>query len=463
MRSLTLIAVLLSSAFAAAETPAGEWPGPDAIIEAIQLPKIPDTDFPITNFGVALGGAGDATEAIRAAIAAASSAGGGRVVIPAGTWVSKGPIHLSGRIELHLAQGSELMFSPEPAHYLPVVKTRWQGTEVMTYSPLIYAANVEDVAITGAGIINGNKDSGFRAWASEQQDDVQQLRKMGAQGTPLEQRIFAEGTHLRPPLIQVFNVKRVLFDGFSTRNSPFWIHHLTYASHVTIRNLTVEGDFQNNDGIDIESSSYVLVENNRFRTRGAALAFKSGRDQDGRTIALPSEHVVIRNNDIGSEDGIAFGTEMSGGIRNIHVLDNILRTGSTALRFSSSLDRGGLVEHIRVRNLKAESFKNLFSFQLNYPAEMGGNFPSTYRDIVFENFEVDNANTFLEVRAPAATPLTDVTFRNIQVKKVNAPLTLENALGIRFENVTLGEQSVDGELSWRKRMDAQTGGSKDRE
>jgi len=152
---------------------------------------------------------------------------------------------------------------------------------------------------------------------------------------------------------------------------------------------------------------------------------------------------------MGGEDGIGLGSEMSGGIKNVFFEDNILRKGDSAIRFKANLDRGGLVEHIRVRNFKVESFKNLFWFQLNYPSNLGGNFPSTYRDIVFENFEVEQVGTFLEVHAPDGAPLQGVTFKNIHVKQVETPLVLENVIDLQFEDVQIGSQTVDGTLNWR--------------
>ncbi|WP_193166193.1 glycoside hydrolase family 28 protein [Microbulbifer hainanensis] len=442
------IFTFLSLPCAATET--DPWESAARIPAEVQLPQIPARNYPITDFDISAGDGADARPAILRAIAAAVADGGGRVVIPRGTWLSKGPIILHSHIELHLQEGATLRFSPRPEHYLPAVKTRWEGTELFTYSPLIYAADVEDVAITGAGTIDGNADSDFHPWHGRAQGDMQRLRKMGASGVPVEERIFAEGTFLRPPLVQFFHARRVLLQGYTAKNSPFWVNHLVYTRDATVRGLRVESDFPNNDGIDIESSRNVLVENCRFRTGDDSVVIKSGRDQDGRNIAIPSERILVRNNDMGGEDGIALGSEMSGGIRDVFFTDNILREGASAFRFKSNLDRGGLVENVYLRNLQVESFKNLFWFQMNYPGELGGFFPSTYRDIVFENIRVGQVDTFLEVHAPAAAPLRDVQFRNVSVERVNTPLVVENAVNLTFDGVTLGSQRIDGVLSWRE-------------
>lgn len=430
-----------------AQAAAKQWLSVEEIVAAIELPQIPDRDFSILDYGAKKGVAMDSLPALRAAIDAASKAGGGRVIIPSGEWFLKGPIHLKSKINLHLEKGSHLKFSGKTSDYLPVVKTRWEGTEMYGYSPLIYAANVTDVAITGEGILDGNEDSGFKAWHPVAEQDYDRLRRMGFDGVALKKRIFGEGTHLRPSMVQFFHAERVLLDGYKIINAPMWVNHLVYTKSATVRNLNVDSHFPNNDGIDIESSQIVLVENNIFQTGDDSVVVKSGRDLDGRRIGIPSKDIVVRNNDMGGEDGIGLGSEMAGGISNVHFIDNILRTGLAAFRFKANLDRGGLVEHIRVSNFKVESFGTLFWFQLNYPSKLGGNFPATYRDIVFENIEVEMADIFLEIHAPAVAPLQDVTFKNIRVGENKTPMILENVKTLSFENVKIGDQTVNGSLS----------------
>lgn len=454
-----LAALGLASELAAAFTPTptpppvaavGDWAMADEIVRKIQLPKIPARDFVITDFGAKPGGTDDARPAILAAIKAASAAGGGRVVLPAGVWLSNGPVHLASRINLHVAEGATLLFSPEPAHYLPAVLTRWEGTELHSYSPLIYAFEVQDVAITGKGAIDGNGASVFHTWNELQKRDVDALRKSGVDGTPAAKRVFADGTHLRPPLIQFFRAERVLLEDYTLRHSPFWVNHLVYTDHVTVRGIRVDSHHTNNDGVDVDSSRWVLIEHCHFRTGDDSVVVKSGRDRDGREVGRPSEYVVVRNNDMGGEDGIALGSEMSGGVRHVFFTDNILRKGLAAIRFKANLDRGGTVEHIRVRNMTVESFDQLFWFQLDYPGLLGGGHPSTYRDIVFENFTVERAGTVFESHAPAGAPLRDVVLRNVAIKQADKTFVLENIEGLRLENVTIGTQTVNGRLDWNQ-------------
>ncbi len=344
--------------------------GPDAaaiakIVDRIEEPSIPDRDYEITDFGAVGDGTTDALPAIRAAIEKASADGGGRVVLPEGTWLSEGPVHLASNIDLHVSEGATLLFGTDTDDYLPVVRTRWEGTELNGYSPLIYAAEVHDVAITGSGTIDGNEDSQFHAWKEQEKPDQLRLRQMGFDGVPVEERVFGKGTFLRPSAIQFFHAERVLLEDYRVTNSPFWINHLVYTDQATVRGLDVDSHRANNDGIDVESSTDVLIEENRFRTGDDSVVVKSGRDLDGRTIARPSENVVIRRNDMGGEDGIALGSEMSGGIKGVYFTDNVLRDGASAIRFKGNLDRGGTVEKIRVSNMEIGSFDTFIWFLLD--------------------------------------------------------------------------------------------------
>jgi polygalacturonase len=437
-------ATLVSAAAPGASRPvAVDWSLVESIVKQIELPRIPDREYRVPAVTDTADGPGDARPALLAAIDKAAAAGGGHVVLAKGTWHSRGPIQLQSHIDIHLDEGATLLFSGDPADYLPVVKTRWEGTEVMSYSPLVYARDVEDVSITGAGVIDGNADSGFHAWHSQAEPDFLRLRKMGFEGTPLQERVFGAGTHLRPSLIQLLGAKRVLLADFTARNSPFWVNHLVYTEHATVRGIHVDSHFDNNDGIDIDSSRYVLVERSVFRTGDDSVVVKSGRDLDGRQIARPSEYVVVRDNDMGGEDGIALGSEMSAGIRYVFFTDNILRSGASAIRFKANLDRGGTVEHIGVRRFKVGSFSRLVWFQLDYPGELGGHFPSTYRDLVFEDIEVDDVGTLFEAHAPAAAPLRNVLLKNVTAASAKTSLIAVNVNGLTFENVVVGGKAVD--------------------
>src|SRR4051794_2472315 len=150
---------------------------------------------------------------------------------------------------------------------------------------------------------------------------------MGISAVPGAQRRLGEGNFLRPSMIQFFGAKRVLLEDYTLKNSPFWVNHLVYTDHAVVRGLNVDSHMANNDGIDVDSSSYVLIEKNVFRTGDDSVVVKSGRDLDGRQVGKPSEYVVVRNNDLGVDDGRAPGTRISGDIPNVLFQDHVLRKG----------------------------------------------------------------------------------------------------------------------------------------
>lgn len=424
-----------------------DWQQMDVIVKKIQSPNIPDKTFLITEFGAKKDSTSDARPAILKAIDAAVQAGGGKVVIPAGTWLSKGPIQLKSFINLHVEEGATLLFSAATRDYLPAVFTRWEGTEIYGYSPLIYANKVTDVAITGTGTIDGNAQSEFHPWHKKQAEDIAALRNMGFTGVPLEKRQFGEGHYLRPPLIQIVNAERVLLEGYTATNSPFWVNHLVYTDHAQMRHVKVDSMFPNNDGIDVDSGRWIIIENNHFRTGDDSVVIKSGRDLDGRKIGRPSENVVVRNNILDGEDGIGLGSEMSGGIKNVFFTDNTYLKGTSVFRLKANLDRGGSVEHVRIRNTKIGEAKYLFWFDLSYVAGyLGGNFPSKYHDIVFENIIAEKVDTFFIGHAPEVQPLENVLFKNIQVKSANQFMDFKNLKNVTFTDLHINGQKISAQF-----------------
>lgn len=427
-----------------------DWNMASAIVQAIERPNIPTENvIRVTDLGAVGDGETDDLPAIQAAIDQANAEGGGRVIVPAGTYFCKGPVVLKSCVELHLEEGSTLLFSPDPADFLPVVKTRWEGTELMNYSPLVYAYGEHDIAITGTGTIDGNAESEFHTWPSLQGEDQQRLRLYGSEGIPVEERVFGEGSYLRPACIQINYCDRVLLEDYTVTNSPFWINHLNCSNHIQVRGLNVQSMFANNDGVDVESCTYVLVEENTFQTGDDSVVVKSGRDYDGREIGLPSKYVVVRKNDMGGEDGIALGSEMSGGIAYVFFEDNIMRDGVSAIRFKANLDRGATCEHIRVRNMQIANFENFIWFQLNYPGELGGNFPTVYKDLVFEDISIESiSGNVFDAHAPKGYPLQDVLLRNITIQEsATTSLTLENVMNLVLDNVVINDQRINGTLS----------------
>jgi polygalacturonase len=266
-----------------------DWTAVPAILARIKPPQFPARDFKITDYGATPGGTNDSTEAISKAIAACHAAGGGRVVVPPGLFLT-GAIHLQSNVNLYLAEGATLKFSPDPAKYLPVVYTRFEGTECMNYSPLIYAFEQANIAIIGKGTLDGSaSDQNWWAWNRKGANgadaparaSIRRLIDFGERGVPVKDRIFGQGYYLRPNFIQPYRSRNVLIEGIRIINSPMWEINPVLSTNVTVRGVRINSHGPNNDGCDPESSREVLIEDCTFDTGDDCIAIKSGRDADG--------------------------------------------------------------------------------------------------------------------------------------------------------------------------------------
>ncbi len=435
--------------------PADPWAGRDEILRRIVAPTFPARDFAITDFGAVGDDKTDNRAALAAAIAACTKAGGGRVVVPKGGFFCDGPIHMASNVNLHVSEGATIRFGAQPEKYLPMVLTRFEGTMLYGYSPRIYVRGATNVAITGRGTIDGNaretlalmKDSKARGGSGT-------LRKMGAEGVPVEQRIFGEGKWMRPSMIQPFECTNVLIEDVTLRDSTFWVVHPVFCRNVTVRGITVDSMNGNNDGCDPDSCVDVLIENCTFRTGDDAIAIKSGRDQDGWRVGRPTENVVIRNITMGSRhSGLCIGSEMSGGVRNVFMEDCTADAVSSALYFKGNVDRGGFVEHVRARRITVRQVRDgLVRFDTTYRAQdiRGGTTAPSFRDFLIEDVTCGESRTFgLSIEGLAGTPIRDVTLRRVEVKKAATPTRLTETENVRFEDVTINGQAQVAEPSRR--------------
>lgn len=261
-----------------------DWNAVPGILARISPPKFPTRDFPITDFGTVADGRTDATEAIRKAIAACHQAGGGRVVVTGGVFLT-GAIHLESNVNLHLAEGATLKFDSDPQKYLPVVHTRFQGTECMNYSPLVYAFEKENIAITGKGTLDGSASP--ETWwgllrpkpgsSVSPRASPERLLAFGEQGNQVGERVFGPGHALRPNFIQPFRCCNVLIEGIRVVNSPMWCLNPVFCRNVTVRDVSVVSHGPNNDGCNPDSCEDVLIENCLFDTGDDCIAIKSGK------------------------------------------------------------------------------------------------------------------------------------------------------------------------------------------
>lgn len=334
MKLVKYLFVLGSSIFVACGSPQQPIASPtpqEEIINNIALTSFPDRTFMIN----VPQDTSSARTLLQAAIDSCSVAGGGTVKVSEGHYFLNGPLHLKSDVNLNLAEGAYLQFSGKSSDFLPVVLTRWEGTELYGHSPMIYAYHANNIAITGKGTIDAQGGLEFTAWSKIEANDRDRLREMGDKLVPVHERIFGEGTVLRPSCIQPYGCSRVLIEGITVKDSPFWTIHPVYCDNVIVRGVTIDSHFPNNDGCDPESTTNVLIENCTFRTGDDAIAIKSGRDTDGRYIGRPSRNIVIRNCIFHSEcNGLCIGSEMSGGASDVYM--NNIEIGTVKMLFTSN-------------------------------------------------------------------------------------------------------------------------------
>jgi polygalacturonase len=345
---ISLIACLALTAALISPTMAG-WEQVDEILSRVNPPQFSDKDFNVTDFGAVTDGKTDCTEAFKKAITAASEAGGGRVIVPAGEFLS-GAIHLKSNVNLYLLDGAVIKFSTDPNMYMPAVYSRWEGVECMNYSPLVYAYEQQNIAITGEGTLDGRSgDDNWRRFAKMQEKDREKLFEYGQKGIPVEQRTFGGGTKLRPNMIQFYKCKNVLIEGVTIKNSPMWHIHPVLSQNITIKDVKVVGYGPNNDGCDPESCKDVFIQSCYFDTGDDCIAIKAGRNNDGRRVNVPTENVVIQNCHMkNGHGGVVIGSEMTGGVRSIFTENCIMDSANLdqAIRVKTNSVRGGFVENV---------------------------------------------------------------------------------------------------------------------
>lgn len=453
---LAALLILLLTNAASAKEPAVGWHSADVILEHTVAPEFADRDFHVTDYGAQADSKKNSQVAINDAIDACHDAGGGRVVVPEGKYRVDGPIRLRSNVNLHLAAGSTLLFSTTPSDYLPVVLTRFEGTELMNYSPLIYAYEESNIAITGSGTIDGqaSHDNWWKwkgKWSGEsstkwkegdpdQSSAIEILREQANEGVPPEDRVYGEESLLRSSFVQPYRCQNVLIEGITVKNSPMWCLHPVLCEGVVVRGVTVDSHGPNNDGCNPESCRYVLIEDCTFDTGDDCIAIKSGRDSDGRRVNTPSEYYLIRNCKMrDGHGGVVLGSEMSGGVRNIFVEDCEMDSPhlERAIRLKSNSKRGGYLENLFVRNVKVGQVSDAVLRVNLYYADETGDHPPVVRNIFIDNLTSEKSKYAFYFRGLEENPINSITVRNCTFAGASKPSIIENVEKLTLENVTM--------------------------
>lgn len=429
----------------------------------IQRPVFPDNQVSITDFGGVPDGITLNTEAFARAMDALSQKGGGTLNVPSGVWYT-GPIVFKSNINLHLEKGALILFSGNFDLY-PLVNTVFEGLDTRRCQSPISGRNLENIAITGKGSINGSGE----AWRPLKKGKVTEnhWKRVVASGGVVKDNNYwfpsagslkgleisdmnvptgnlteAEWLEvkdfLRPVMVSFIECKNVLFEGVLFENSPAWNIHPLMCENVIIDNIFVRNPkyAQNGDGVDLESCVNSIIVNSIFDVGDDAICIKSGKDEDGRRRNRPTENVLIDNCKVfQGHGGFVVGSEMSGSVRNISVSNCQFLGTDVGLRFKSRRGRGGIVENIYIRDINMfDIATESFLFDLYY----GGKSAS-------ESLE-DGDETPTDEQVPAVDETTPA-FRNIYVKNLTSRnarramffngLPEMNITNINVENVTI--------------------------
>lgn len=455
--SAAAVVTLAPTAGAMARTPAqaeaDPWEEARAIRARVRPPVFPRANcFNPSDFGGKPDGVTNATDAFRQAITAASAApGGGRVVVEDGIWLTD-PIHMKSNVELHVARGARILFSPDPAGHFPPVLTRYEGTEFMGVSPLIYALDCENIAITGEGVLDGNADETtwwrFKRGADGDAGDPARLRRMAEDGVPVEQRVFGPETTVRPQFLQPYRCKNVLIEDVTMVRSPMWEIHPVECENVTVRRVTISSHGPNNDGCDPESCKDVLIEDCVFDTGDDCIAIKSGRNADGRRRAMPTENVIIAGCTMkDGHGGVTLGSEISGGVRNVFVENCRLDSPdlNTAIRFKNNAMRGGTLENIHIRDVVVGQVgRAAITIDYNYGEGANGSYPPVFRGLTIERLSVGRCERALDMQGFANAPIRDIRLINCDFRNAAEPDIVSNVEGLTYVNVRRNEMPVSG-------------------
>lgn len=427
-------------AFCARAADAGAaWDEVPEILARIKPPVFPDAAFDVTRYGAVGDGTADCTTAFAHAIAACHDAGGGRVEVPAGTFLS-GAIHLLSGVNLHLEKDATIKFSTDPKKFLPVVFVR-DSAELMNYSPFIYAFEQENIAITGDGTLDGQAtNSVWPDWVKKSGPDGAALEKMGDEEIPVEKRIMGEGHFIRPNFVVPCRCRNVLIEGVRIVDSPAWEIQPLYCTNVIVRGVNIFSHGKNNDGCDPDSSTDVWITHCVFSTGDDCIAVKAGRGHDGRRVNIPCQNVVIQDCTFNQgHGGVTLGSETAGGLRNVFAENCEFNSPDLdqAMRFKTNPARGGFIEDVYIRNCHVKTARYGIYMTMHYPGSgtKEGDAMPVVRDIDIENCTFDNLikqPVYIEGWSPSAR-ISDVTINGCHFPVDAAANTITNAERIHID------------------------------
>ena len=444
----TLLFALWAAATAYAATAEQAWTEVYPQVEAqIKAPTFPDKDYKLFDYGKKSKTKGFLyTELINKVIDLCSRQGGGRVIIPKGTWET-GPITLKDNVNLHLVEGATLLFSTDTTQY-PLVYTRWEGMDCYNYQPLVYANGATNIALTGKGVLDGQaSNDNWWGMSSKSGHDYTGpgtvatqkigrplLQQWNENGVPVEKRILGPGYGMRPQMVNFVSCTNVLIEDVTLLRSPFWVIHPLFCENLTVRGVHIQNDGPNGDGCDPESCRNVLIEGCFFDTGDDCIAFKSGRNRDGIVADIPTENIIVRDCRMeNGHGGIVVGSEISGGLRNLFAENCVMDSPELdrVVRIKTNSCRGGIIEDIYVRDIKVGQCKEaVLKINLIYERKepCDHSFPPIVRNVYLDNVTCQKSQYGIKIEG-----YEDIcNISNIEVRDC------------RFDGVAKGGNSIEG-------------------
>lgn len=389
----------------------------------IQAQKI----YNIVDFGAVADTLHINTKAIQSAIDKCAEDGGGTVVVPSGTFVT-GAIFVKQGVNLEIKENGVLKGSLNPNDY-KLVQTRWEGEEKVWISALVNAFSINGFRIVGRGTIDGSGDDWF-------------LRRRGRSGITAH-----------PRLIAIQNCSDVVVENLKFINQSSWGLFVLYSTKVDIRNLVIRAEhyIPSSDGIDIDSSNGVKIVNVDIDVNDDCISIKSGKDEDGRRVNRPAENILIDSCIFRyGHGGVAMGSEMSGGIRNVVISNSIMMADNWApIRFKSQPSRGGIVENITYKNIKLVNTRQAFEFNMEWRMKPPLKDPSDPLPLV-RNVKIINVSGDVKsvgvIHGLKNSPIENVIFENCNINAKRG-LLLENVTNLDLSGLTIKVEEGDAVIS----------------
>ena len=428
------LAVLLSIVFFSFKEKKNGISIKEVSVEApFKMPNIKIPDFSnckkvsIVDFGAVQGDKDKTSQAIAKAIAKANKMGGGTVVIPKGEWLT-GKIHFKSNVNLHLDEGAVLLFSEDPKDYLPAVNSTWEGYECLNYSPLVYAYQCKNIAITGKGELKAKMDV-WKQWFKRPKGHMESLKRLynlASYTKPMKERqMVNDSANFRPQFIQFNRCENILMDGVSITNSPFWTIHPFLSKNIVLRNLKVYAHGHNNDGVDPEMSQNMLIENCVFDQGDDAIAIKSGSNQDAWRLHTPSKNIVMRNCTVkNGHQLVAIGSELSGGVENVFIDKCTVVDGAKLnhlLFIKTNERRGGYVSNIYMSNIVSGKIdQGILGIETDVMYQWRDLVPTIERrltpikNVYLENVKATNVKFISRVLGQKELPVENVFLTNVK-------------------------------------------------